>query len=109
MPAPATTPPLTRRGIPVDPRLRVLALGTFVNRAGAGATLTTFALYFTLAFGVGSLWTALYGAVIDVMGEVGRRMPAAYRGTAQGGLAASPSARKLVQIQPSKKPTGISK
>ena len=47
--------------------------------------------------------------VIDIMGEVGRRMPAAYRETAQGGLAASPSARKLVQIQPSKKPTGISR
>jgi len=47
--------------------------------------------------------------VIDVMGEVGRRMPAAYRETAQGGLAASPSARRLVQIQPAKKPTGISK
>ena len=30
----------------------------------------TFALYFTLAFGVGSLWTALYGGLIDVMGEV---------------------------------------
>ena len=29
----------------------------------------TFALYFTLAFGVGSLWTALYGAVIGVLGE----------------------------------------
>ncbi|HYL40192.1 MAG TPA: MFS transporter, partial [Candidatus Binatus sp.] len=29
----------------------------------------TFALYFTLAFGVGSLWTALYGGVIDVVGE----------------------------------------
>ena len=29
----------------------------------------TFALYFTLAFGVGSLWTALYGGVIDILGE----------------------------------------
>jgi MFS family permease len=29
----------------------------------------TFALYFTLAFGVGSLWTALYGTIIDVLGE----------------------------------------
>jgi MFS family permease len=29
----------------------------------------TFALYFTLAFGVGSLWVALYGAIIDVLGE----------------------------------------
>src|SRR5512140_854733 len=47
--------------------------------------------------------------VIDVMGEVGRRMPTAYRETAQGGLAASPSARKLVQIQPTKRPTGISR
>ena len=29
----------------------------------------SYALYFTLAFGVGSLWTALYGAVIGVVGE----------------------------------------
>jgi MFS family permease len=29
----------------------------------------TFALYFTLAFGVGSLWTALYGTIIDAAGE----------------------------------------
>jgi MFS family permease len=29
----------------------------------------TFALYFTLAFGVGSLWTALYGTIIDFAGE----------------------------------------
>ncbi|MFO7894432.1 MAG: L-serine ammonia-lyase, iron-sulfur-dependent, subunit alpha [Longimicrobiales bacterium] len=46
--------------------------------------------------------------VIDVMGEVGRRMPVAYRETAQGGLAATPTARKLVQIEPARKPTGIS-
>ncbi len=29
----------------------------------------SFALYFTLAFGIGSLWTALYGAIIDWLGE----------------------------------------
>ena len=29
----------------------------------------SYALYFTLAFGVGSLWIALYGAVIEVLGE----------------------------------------
>lgn len=29
----------------------------------------SYALYFTLAFGVGSLWTALYGVVIEAMGE----------------------------------------
>jgi L-serine dehydratase len=47
--------------------------------------------------------------VIDVMGEVGRKMPVAYRETALGGLAATPSARRLVQIQPSSTPTGISR
>ncbi len=30
---------------------------------------TTFAVYFTLAFGVGSLWTALYGTIIQAVGE----------------------------------------
>jgi hypothetical protein len=29
----------------------------------------SFALYFTLAFGVGSLWTAVYGVVIDTAGN----------------------------------------
>jgi MFS family permease len=29
----------------------------------------SFATYFTLAFGVGSLWVALYGAVIDMLGQ----------------------------------------
>jgi MFS family permease len=29
----------------------------------------SFALYFTLAFGVGSLWVALYGGIIDWLGE----------------------------------------
>src|SRR5688572_6509757 len=47
--------------------------------------------------------------IIDVMGEVGRRMPVAYRETAMGGLAATPSARKLVQIKPTRSPSGISK
>jgi L-serine dehydratase len=47
--------------------------------------------------------------VIDVMGEVGRKMPAAYRETAMGGLAATPSARRLVQIQPTSRPAGISR
>jgi MFS family permease len=29
----------------------------------------SYALYFTLAFGIGSLWTAVYGLVIDRLGE----------------------------------------
>ena len=47
--------------------------------------------------------------VIDVMGEVGRRMPSAYRETAMGGLAATPSARRLVQIRPTSRPSGASR
>jgi L-serine dehydratase len=47
--------------------------------------------------------------VIDVMGEVGRRMPSAYRETAGGGLATTPSARRLVQLQPRTQPAGISR
>ena len=46
--------------------------------------------------------------VIDVMGEVGHALPVKYRETAQGGLAATSSARRLVQIQPSRRPSGIS-
>ena len=29
----------------------------------------SYALYFTLAFGIGSLWIALYGVVIETLGE----------------------------------------
>lgn len=47
--------------------------------------------------------------VIDVMGEVGRKMPVAYRETALGGLAATPSARRLVQIRPTSRPSGVSR
>src|SRR4029078_12469264 len=31
---------------------------------------TSFALYFTLAFGVGSLWTFVYGRITDGLGDV---------------------------------------
>lgn len=44
--------PLTVRGIPVDPNLRILAVATLVNTFGNGAMLTTFALYFTLVVGL---------------------------------------------------------
>lgn len=49
--------------------------------------------------------------VIDVMGEVGRRMPAAYRETAMGGLATTPSAQRLVQLGMSGtgRPSGFSR
>lgn len=38
--------------------------------------------------------------VIDVMGDVGRRMPRAFRETAEGGLATTPSALRLIQLRP---------
>jgi MFS family permease len=34
-----------------------------------GVRDVAFALYFTLAFGIGSLWTAAYGAIIEAVGE----------------------------------------
>jgi MFS family permease len=36
-----------------------------------GVRDVTFALYFTLAFGVGSLWNIVYGLVISALGETG--------------------------------------
>jgi MFS family permease len=44
--------PLTKRGVPIDPTLRTLAIGPFVNRAGSGALVTVFALYFTRKVGL---------------------------------------------------------
>jgi len=43
--------------------------GLWADIAPATIRDASFALYFTLAFGVGSLWTALYGAIIDWLGE----------------------------------------
>ena len=48
-----------------SPQLQAL----LADAAPAGIRDTAFAIYFTLAFGVGSLWTALYGAIISVAGE----------------------------------------
>src|SRR5450631_1836740 len=44
--------PLTARGIPIDPNLRVMAGSTLVNTFGNGALMTTFALYFTRVVGL---------------------------------------------------------
>ena len=48
-----------------SPQLQAL----LADAAPAGIRDTAFAIYFTLAFGVGSLWTALYGAIISATGE----------------------------------------
>ena len=49
-----------------SPQLQAL----LADIAPRGIRDASFSVYFTLAFGVGSLWTAVYGAVIDARGEV---------------------------------------
>jgi MFS family permease len=48
-----------------SPQLQAL----LADIAPRGVRDAAFALYFTLAFGVGSLWTAVYGSIVDVAGE----------------------------------------
>jgi MFS family permease len=48
-----------------SPQLQAL----LANIAPAGIRDASFALYFTLAFGFGSLWTAIYGLIIGAAGE----------------------------------------
>lgn len=48
-----------------SPQLQAL----LADIAPAATRDASYALYFTLAFGVGSLWTAVYGVVIDSLGE----------------------------------------
>ena len=48
-----------------SPQLQAL----LADVAPVGIRDAAFALYFTLAFGVGSLWTAAYGAIIQAVGE----------------------------------------
>jgi hypothetical protein len=78
-----TTPPLTRRGIPVDHDLRILALGSFANRFGAGAVLTTSALYFTRQVGFSATEVALAMSVSAVVGIV-VQVPAGHLGDTRG-------------------------
>ena len=68
MSLPHAQAPLTRRGIPLERDLRVLALGSFANRFGAGAVMTTSALYFTRQVGFSAAEVALALAVAAVVG-----------------------------------------
>ena len=81
---PAEVPPrLTRRGVPVDPALRVLALGTFVNRAGTGASTTTFALFFTQHVGFSAASVGLVLSVATFIGMLGQ-VPLGHLGDTRG-------------------------
>jgi MFS family permease len=65
--------PLTVRGVPVDPSLRIMAGATLVNTFGNGALMTTFALYFTRVVGLRPTQVALAftaGAVAGLVVQV---------------------------------------
>ncbi|WP_295658509.1 MFS transporter [uncultured Nocardioides sp.] len=75
--------PLTRRGIPLDPDLRVLALSSFANRFGAGAVMTTSALYFTRHVGFTATEVALALSVAAFAG-IFVQVPAGHLGDVRG-------------------------
>ena len=78
-----TTERLTRRGIPVDRDLRILALGSFANRFGSGAVMTTSALYFTRQVGFSATEVALALSVSAVVGII-VQVPAGHLGDMRG-------------------------
>lgn len=75
--------PLTRRGIPIDRDLRILALGSFANRFGAGAVMTTSALFFTRQIGFSATEVALAMSVSAVAGII-VQIPAGHLGDTRG-------------------------
>ncbi len=75
--------PLTRRGLPVDPDLRIMALGSFANRFGAGAVLTTSVLYFTRQVGFTATEVALAISLSAIVGIV-VQVPAGHLGDVRG-------------------------
>lgn len=75
--------PLTRRGVPVERDLRVLALGSFANRFGAGAVMTTSALYFTRQVGFSAAEVALAISVSAIVGIL-VQVPAGHLGDTRG-------------------------
>ncbi|SEB47289.1 Major Facilitator Superfamily protein [Nocardioides exalbidus] len=78
-----TTAPLTRRGIPVERDLRVLALGSFANRFGAGAVMTTSALYFTRQVGFSAAEVSFAIAASAIVGIL-VQVPAGHLGDSRG-------------------------
>jgi MFS family permease len=74
---------LTRRGVPIDPTLRVLALGTLVNRASGGAVFTTFALYFTRHVGLAPAQVGIALSVAAAVAAVAQ-VPGGHYGDVRG-------------------------
>ena len=80
--APVTVP-LTRRGVPTDSTLRILALGTLVNRASGGAVFTTFALYFTRQVGLAPTQVGLALSVAAIAAALAQ-VPGGHLGDVRG-------------------------
>ena len=78
-----TPAPLTRRGIPTDATLRVLALGTLVNRASGGAVFATFALYFTRHVGLSAPQVGIALSIAAVAGAIAQ-VPGGHLGDVRG-------------------------
>ncbi len=74
---------LTRRGIPLDRQLRVLAIGTFATRFGSGAVMTTSAIYFTRHLGFTPGEVALAISVSAAVG-MAAALPAGHLGDTRG-------------------------
>ena len=65
--------PLTAKGVPIDPNLRIMAAATLVNTFGNGALLSTFALYFTRVVGLRPTQVGLAlsaGALVGLLVQV---------------------------------------
>jgi MFS family permease len=77
------TAPLTRHGVPIERDLRVLAIGSFANRFGAGAVMTTSALYFTRQVGFSAAEVAFALSVAAIVGIV-VQVPAGHLGDSHG-------------------------
>ncbi|WP_104107664.1 MFS transporter [Nocardioides sp. 616] len=83
MTTPTTSQTLTRRGVPVDPDLRILALSSFANRFGAGAVITTSALYFTRQVGFSPAEVAFAMSAAGIVGML-VQVPAGHLGDTRG-------------------------
>ncbi len=75
--------PLTRRGLPVDRDLRVLAIGSFATRFGGGAVTSTSAVYFTRHLGFSTPELALAVSVAG-LASVAVTLPAGHLSDTKG-------------------------
>ncbi len=74
---------LTRRGIPLDPQLRVLAIGSFATRFGGGAVMTTSAIFFTRQQGFTPAEVA-FGVSVAAAAALVVALPAGHLGDTRG-------------------------